>query len=569
MISLGGLAARLGGVTLSLAVVVLGGACLFIWLDWIHTLRDAHANALRLVHVLNEQTERTVQAADLILTGLAETLKATPELSKHDPAFRDKMRALVQSSPFIRGLYVTGPDGFLTHATGHPNSPRASAVDRDYFMAHAARADLGLFVGKPLKSRRVGTWFIGLSRRLSSADGSFAGVVVAAVEPRYFERFYGDLGLGGNGSIALFRRDGTLLARHPHVEWAVGMTYGSYPPFRNDQLETTSRGTLETRGAIAGSAQVVAYSTVEGTPLVVSVGLDKGTVLADWRHHALVTLGSAFGIALLGAASLTLLIQRRRQRAAVEQHLAQAQRLDAASQMVAGIVHDFRNLLTVLAIGADMLRRGVTDATLERVLDEIDAAVERGTALASKLLAFSRQQELELEVVDVNQLVLALQPLMRSAAGSGERLQLDLAPEVWPCRLDRTEFDRALLNLIVNARDAMPNGGEVRVATANDSWGDGVGRAMLPRGDYVRVSVADAGQGMPQGVARRAMEPFFTTKGEAGTGLGLSQVYGFVRQVGGDLRIKSVPGAGTTVDLFFPRCAPVRSRPAAEVAHSA
>ena len=115
----------------------------------------------------------------------------------------------------------------------------------------------------------------------------------------------------------------------------------------------------------------------------------------------------------------------------------------------------------------------------------------------------------------------------------------------------------------------MPNGGEVRVATANDSWGDGVGRAMLPRGDYVRVSVADAGQGMPQGVARRAMEPFFTTKGEAGTGLGLSQVYGFVRQVGGDLRIKSVPGAGTTVDLFFPHCAPVRSRPAAEVAHSA
>jgi signal transduction histidine kinase len=237
--------------------------------------------------------------------------------------------------------------------------------------------------------------------------------------------------------------------------------------------------------------------------------------------------------------------------------------------MVAGIVHDFRNLLTVLAIGADMLRRRVSDATLERVLDQIDAAVERGTALASKLLAFSRQQELDLEVVDVNQLVRALQPLMRSAAGCGERLQLDLASEVWPCRLDRTEFDRALLNLIVNARDAMPNGGEVRVATANASWRAGAGRAMLPRGEYVRVTVADDGQGMPPAVARRALEPFFTTKGESGTGLGLSQVYGFVRQVGGDLRIKSVPGAGTTVDLFFPRCAPLRSRPAAEVANRA
>ena len=196
-------------------VIVLGGAGLWIWIDRGTTLREAHLTTLRLVHVLNEQTKRTVQTADIILTGIADTLASTPDLPKHDPTFQDKMRALVQSSPFIRGLYVTGADGFLTHATGHPNSPRVSAADRDYFKAHAARDNLGLFIGKPLKSRRVGTWFIGLSRRLTSADGSFAGVVVAAVEPRYFERFYGDLALGETGSIALFRRDGILIARHP------------------------------------------------------------------------------------------------------------------------------------------------------------------------------------------------------------------------------------------------------------------------------------------------------------------------------------------------------------------
>ena len=464
--------------------------------------------------------------------------------------------------------------------------------------------------------------------------------------------------------------------------------------------------------------------------MVVGVGLEKGTVLAGWRQRAIVTIGNAFGIALLGAASLILLIQRRRQRAAIEQQLAQAQKLDAAGQMAAGIVHDFRNLLTVVAIGAGMLRKRVIDTTLEPILDEMDAAVERGSTLSSKLLSFSRQQELELEVVDVNQLLVSLQPLLKSATGSGVRLQLRLAPEVWPCRLDRTQFDRALLNLIVNARDAMPDGGEVRIATANASWR--AGRAMLPRdgprlglillaaligvplleialfieiggwiglgptlavivltavmgvwklrsqglevlmqaqrqlaegtlpvvevfealclviagillltpgfftdavgalmlvpamrralyqqvrrrieshvargpdglgpehgdgpgagptietkfeevgeerpapsGEYVRVTVADDGPGMTSEIARRALEPFYTTKGEAGTGLGLSQVYGFVRQVGGELHIESESGAGTTVELFFPRCAPVRRTPSAdheEAAHGA
>jgi signal transduction histidine kinase len=482
----GGFAALLGGTTLSVAVlvvvpvlvVVLGGASLWIWLDRVNTLREAHSTLLRLVHVLSEQTARTVQAVDLMLTGLGDELYAASGLPDHDPVFQDRMQTLVRSSPFIRALFVVGPDGLLTQDTNHPNTPPVSVADRDYFVAHAQRDDVGLYIGQPLRSRRVGTWFVSVSRRIPSPDGPFAGVVVAAVEPRYFERFYSGLTLGADGNIGLFRRDGILLARHPHIESAVGTSYASYEPFMNDQLKRTSTGSLETSGAITGSARVVAYSTVEGTPLVVGVGLDKGTVLADWQQRALVTLGSAFGIALLGAASLILLIQRCRQRAVVEQQLAQAQKLDAAGQMAAGIVHDFRNLIAVVAIGAGMLRKRV-DTTLEPILDELDAVVERGTTLSSKLLSFSRQQDLELEVVDVNQLLVALQPLLKSATGSGVRLQLRLAPELWPCRLDRTQFDRALLNLFVNARDAMPDGGEVRIATANASCRGGLDRAVL------------------------------------------------------------------------------------------
>ena len=553
MISSEGFVSHFKRATLSVAmlVIVLGGAALLIWLDRANTLREAHATALRLVHVLGEQTQRTVQAVDLMLTGLGDELQAS-DIPEHDPVFEDRMRALLQTSPFIRALFVIGPDGFITQDSDHPFTPRVSLADRGYFIAHAERDDLGLHIGRPLRSRSVGVWFVSMSRRIPSPNGRFAGIVVAAVEPRYFERFYSGLALGATGSIALFRRDGILIARHPYIE-SVGTPYANHEPFRT-QLHRMATGSLESEGVIGGSPRILAYSTVEGIPLVVTVGLDKGTLLADWRQRGLIVSGGALGISLLGAVSMFLLVQRLRQRAAMQLQLAQAQKLDAVGRMAAGIVHDFRNLLGAMASGARLVRSRTADAAaLAPILDEMDAAVERGTTLASKLLTVSRQQELALGVVDVNQLLSALQPLLKSAAGADVRLRLELAPEVWPCRLDRAQFDRALLNLIINARDAMPNGGEVRVATANEAERAGNSRAARPAGDHVRITVADNGEGMSPEVAQRVLEPFYTTKGEAGTGLGLSQVYGFVRQVGGDLRIECRPKAGTTVELLFPR----------------
>jgi signal transduction histidine kinase len=547
------LASRFKGAALIVAmlVIVLGGAGLLIWLDRVNTLHEAHATALRLVHVLGEQTQRTIQAVDLILTGIGDELHAS-DLPEHDPVFEDRMRAHLETSPFIRALFVIGPDGFITQDTDHPSTPRVSLADRGYFIAHAERDDLGLHIGRPLLSRSVGVWFVSMSRRVPSADGRFAGIVVAAVEPRYFERFYSGLALGATDSIALFRRDGILIARHPYIE-SVGASYASYEPFRS-QLDKMATGSLESEGVIGGSPRILAYSTVEGTPLVVTIGLDRQALLADWQQRALIMSGGALGISLLTAASMFLLVQGLRQRAAMQQQLAQAQKLDAVGRMAAGIVHDFRNLLGAMGSGARLVRSRAADAAaLAPILDEMDAAVERGTTLASKLLTVSRQQELALGVVDVNQLLSALQPLLKSAAGSDVRLTLELAPEVWPCGLDRAQFDRALLNLVINARDAMPSGGEVRVATANETKRAGIGRATRAVGDYVRITVADNGQGISPEVAQRVLEPFYTTKGEAGTGLGLSQVYGFVRQVGGDLRIESKPGVGTTVELLFPR----------------
>jgi two-component system, NtrC family, sensor kinase len=139
-----------------------------------------------------------------------------------------------------------------------------SLADRGYFVAHAEHGDLGLYIAPPLQSRSVGVWFVSVSRRVPSADGSFAGIIVAAVEPRYFEQFYGNMALGESGSIALFQRDGILIARHPYID-SVGASYASYEPFKS-QLHRMETGTLETAGGIDGSPRILAYSTVRGPP---------------------------------------------------------------------------------------------------------------------------------------------------------------------------------------------------------------------------------------------------------------------------------------------------------------
>src|SRR5690606_17545664 len=370
-----------GTLSIVVVVVVLGGAGLLIWLDRINTLREAHASTLRLSRLLGEQTERTVQAVDLMLASLAESL-AVPGIPENDPAFRDRLKALLAASPFGRALFAIGPDGLIIHDTDYPHTPRVSLANRDYYRAQMER-DVGLYIGAPLRSRSVNVWFVGMSRRIPSPDGGFAGVVVAAVEPAYFERFYRGLMLSSTDSIALFRRDGTLIARYPDVRSAIGTSYGSYEPFVS-RLDAAPAGTLDSPGMIGGTPRILAYRTIDDLPLVITVGFDQEAVLAPWRQRALIASAAAFGIALLGVASLILLLQRYRQRVALEQRLAQAQKLDAVGRMAAGIVHDFRNVLGAMASGTRLIRRRATGDALGPILDEMDAAVQRGGDLASK-----------------------------------------------------------------------------------------------------------------------------------------------------------------------------------------
>jgi CheY-like chemotaxis protein len=229
--------------------------------------------------------------------------------------------------------------------------------------------------------------------------------------------------------------------------------------------------------------------------------------------------------------------------------------MEAMGQLTGGIAHDFNNMLTGILSALDIVRlrleMGRVD-DLERFLDTATASSQRAAALTQRLLAFSRRQSLDARPVELNELVGSMQHLLRSTLGETVRIHTDVADAPLHATLDANQFESALLNLAINARDAMPAGGALTLRTFPVRLAEGE-RTSVPAGDYAVVAVADTGTGMPPEVVERAFEPFFTTKPIGkGTGLGMSMVYGFMQQSGGHIAIDSTPGQGTTISLFIP-----------------
>jgi len=234
-----------------------------------------------------------------------------------------------------------------------------------------------------------------------------------------------------------------------------------------------------------------------------------------------------------------------------QDQLRQSQKMEALGQLTGGIAHDFNNLLTVVVGGLDLITKQVTDEQLARYASNALAAAERGARLTAQLLAFSRLQRLEVKPTYVAPLIEEMRPLLRNVLGPGIEKMFDLDPHLTPVLADPTQLEVAVLNLAINARDAMPDGGTLTISSRRLRITDDPD--LIP-GTYVELSISDTGSGMDEDVLARAFDPFFTTKEIGkGTGLGLSMVYGMARQSGGNARIESDPGRGTTVKLYFRR----------------
>ncbi len=240
------------------------------------------------------------------------------------------------------------------------------------------------------------------------------------------------------------------------------------------------------------------------------------------------------------------------QRRVTEQSYLQAQKMEAIGQLTAGLAHDFNNLLQVVAGNLEMASATVHDpqATLQSI-ERARLAGDKASKLTQQLLTFARKQRLDPKRLNLNSLVVEFSEMLVRTLGDKVDLHLDLKPGLPSCTLDATHMEMALLNVLINARDAMPGGGRVTVATSTLADTERLERHHLPPGTYVVICVIDEGEGMPPEVAQRATEPFFTTKGP-GTGLGLAMVHGFVQQSHGRLEIESTPGKGTTIRMIFP-----------------
>ncbi|MFG1360007.1 response regulator [Xanthobacter pseudotagetidis] len=246
-----------------------------------------------------------------------------------------------------------------------------------------------------------------------------------------------------------------------------------------------------------------------------------------------------------------------KERFATEAQLRQAQKMEAVGQLTGGIAHDFNNLLTVIVGNLEAAERRIGPENLQArtFLDHCRQGAMRAATLTQRLLAFSRRQPLDPKPTDVNRLLVGMSQMLRSALGERVTLETVLSGGLWPTEIDRNQLENAVLNLAVNARDAMPDGGKLTIETANAYLDDAYAEAHdVVAGQYVVICVSDTGTGMPPEVMARVFEPFYSTKGPRdGTGLGLSQVYGFVKQSGGHVKIYSEVGEGTTVKLYLPR----------------
>lgn len=253
--------------------------------------------------------------------------------------------------------------------------------------------------------------------------------------------------------------------------------------------------------------------------------------------------------------------EERIRRRDAENQLLQMQKLEAIGRMTAGIAHDFNNQLTVILGNLEIVSdRLESDSPVHKFVEKALSATEGGVTLAERLLDFSRKREMSAEVIDLHQFVDEFEDMFGASMGRGVEFETFVDEDAWSCFADRGQLQTALLNLIINSRDAMEDYGKIRLVASNVSVGPNFrdGKAIFDPGDYVSVAVEDTGPGIPSDVIDKIFEPFFTTKGPGkGTGLGMSMVYGFARQAGGHVAVSSEKGVGTSVRIYLPRAGEV------------
>lgn len=397
-----------------------------------------------------------------------------------------------------------------------------------------------------------------------SSDGELRYVLGAGIEPQAFQELLTAVAAPGT-TAAIVDRQGTFVARTLNFESRVGTPATEFVRKAiSDSDSGLYRGTT-----YEGLKNYTAFHTSPWSQWSAHLAVASTAIDAPTTWSFVAAALAASGALLLGGTLVLLMLRDMAERRRAEETLRQSQKMEAVGQLTGGIAHDFNNLLTAVIGNLDLIRNKLHDnERLRRLADNALEASRRGAKLASQLLAFSRSQRMSVGPVDLLQLFNGMSGLLTQSVGPSVAVRMSLDPDARVVMSDANQLELALLNLAVNARDAMPAGGKLIFSARRANVVD----RHLPKGDYVQLSVTDTGTGMTNEVQARAVEPFFTTKPVGhGTGLGLSQVYAVARESGGSLHIDSEIHQGTTIRLILPLApvdavAPPTPTPAAPVA---
>jgi two-component system NtrC family sensor kinase len=541
-------------------------AVLFAFASWssyrnIEQVTDERID--RSLDILHEHALKVLQTIERSFAEIGEVVRgmSDDDIQKNETNLHDRLKRIVTALPQLQGIAIMDRNGHpLVSSTTMPVSKVLDFSDRDYFKAQAG-GNAGTYVSDVHAPRMgsMGPYFFALSQRRPSIDGQFDGVVTVALLPDYFESFYGRMAGSDGTYFALARGDGHFLARFP-VPKDRSLKLDERSQFQVGIAQGRQRNIYTVNAQVDQIERRIGYRKLAGFPVYVLAGIETSAITSGWLSYMSGHLIFGLPATAVVFAVLALALRRTRRlydeadrREVAEGALRQAQRLEAIGQLTGGVAHDFNNLLMVISGSVARLRNDLTDKKFVRILDMISTATQRGETLTRQLLTYSRQQTLTPQVIDLSQRLPQIRELLTRSLQSDIEIKVDVPDGPCSVRVDPGEFELAILNLAVNAKDAMPSGGTLSIRAKSVTLKGEASDEGLS-GEFVAIRIADTGHGIPTDIMTRVFEPFFTTKEVGkGTGLGLSQVYGFAKQSGGMATVSSAEGRGTAITIFLPR----------------
>ncbi|MCG7402970.1 MULTISPECIES: hybrid sensor histidine kinase/response regulator [Caballeronia] len=545
---------------------------LYGWQDWHDRLAAAEDAAQRSTYIAEEHAQKILDIDAALAERVLDSLETDSMPGSSDVAFFDRLERLVHGYAQVDALSVFSADGRLIATSLRFPAPHVDIADRADFRDLNARPT-ALYISGPMTGRVTGKATFNVMKGHLRTDGKFEGLVSIAMSPEYFENFYRRVVAADPITIGMVRGDGAVLAWYPYFSSRPERISTNTPFFA---LLSSGReaGLVTMKSSVDGEEKILAFRRVGNYDAYVTAGIPLRVIRSAWLGRlsvvAMATAVPCLALFVLILFSLRRLNHEARlwlhaenetsKRAAVEVAAKENQRVEAVGNMVALVAHDFNNLLMGI-LGFTQAASRQAPQQQKQSFEGILSVVQRGQNLTRRLLSVSKKQPLRpqsISLVDWSKQM----GLLQSAVGEGVVIDTSAQDGLWDIRADLAEFELALLNVAINARDAMNARGRLTIAFSN--LVEESGHSNLAPGEYVRIDVVDTGPGIDDATAKHAFEPFFSTKPPGqGTGLGLSQVRSFCELAGGHCSIARTVTNGTVVSLFIPRGATTSVDPTA------